>query len=113
MTGILGWDFILEHRPVGHGYSIIKTEKDTPFFAPDTTLKGHEFHYSRPIQVRGQDPGELCCTVVRGHGFDGNREGLVYKNVFGTYTHIHALTLPKWADGIVTAAEKYRERQTL
>ena len=113
MTGILGWDFILEHRPVGHGYSIIKTEKDTPFFAPDTTLKGHEFHYSRPIQVGGQDPGELCCTVVRGHGFDGNREGLVYKNVFGTYTHIHALTLPKWADGIVTAAEKYRERQTL
>lgn len=106
MAGILKWKFITGKRPVGHGYSVIRTVRDTPFFPEDTVIKGHEFHYSRPEPAGDRVDGEdFCsCTVVRGNGFRDGEEGVCRKNVFGTYTHVHVLDNPGWAEGLVRAA---------
>jgi hypothetical protein len=32
----------------------------------------------------------------------------VFKNIFGTYTHIHALERPEWATRLVKIAIEYR-----
>ncbi len=109
MTGVLNWSFVTGRRPVGHGYTILKALRDTPFFEKDRELRGHEFHYSRPEPGPDRRVGEdqCVCEVVRGHGFSGEMEGVCLKNVFGTYTHIHALDNQWWAEGLVRAAMRY------
>jgi len=107
MVGAIGWDFIVGKRPVGHGYTSLEVTSSNPFYEVGTILRGHEFHYSRPVPVDGEDPGRLSCHVLRGHGFDKRLEGLVFKNTFGTYTHVHALGNPEWAICMTKAAMQY------
>ncbi len=108
MVGAIGWDFIVGERPIGHGYTILEVTSPNPFYDVGTRLRGHEFHYSRPVPAGRGNQGRLTCRVVRGHGFDRGLEGLVFKNIFGTYTHVHALGSPEWAIHIVRAAMQYR-----
>ena len=37
-------------------------------------------------------------------------DGLCYKNVLATYTHLHALGSPEWADGLVKKAYSYKKK---
>lgn len=108
MAGVIGWDFVVGEKPVGHGYSALEVFSQNPFYDVGTILRGHEFHYSRPVLVDKEKSGKLSCRVVRGHGFDGQLEGIVFKNIFGTYTHIHALVRPEWAIRLVNIAIEYR-----
>jgi hypothetical protein len=34
---------------------------------------------------------------------------VVTKNVFGSYTHLHALATPEWATGLLQAARQYAD----
>jgi len=108
MAGAIGWDFVVGEKPVGHGYSALEVISQNPFYSIGTIIRGHEFHYSRPVLVDKGNSGKLSCRVVRGYGFDGKHEGIVFKNVFGTYTHIHALEHPEWATRLVKIAIEYR-----
>ncbi len=116
MTGILSWDFRVHKKPAGHGYTILEVVKQTPFFRRGTILKGHEFHYSVPEPGHGASPchnpsdgdERLTCRVRRGNGFSNGMEGITTKNVFGTYTHVHAIGHPDWGKNIVRAATAYR-----
>ncbi|MFC1628449.1 cobyrinate a,c-diamide synthase [Gemmatimonadota bacterium] len=107
MAGILPIDFTFSTRPRGHGYVELETVSDNPFFAPGETHRGHEFHYTG---VEGTSYNELLFAfrVLRGHGFDGKRDGLCYRNVLATYTHLHALGSTTWAPALVRAATRYR-----
>ncbi|RJR37243.1 MAG: cobyrinate a,c-diamide synthase [Deltaproteobacteria bacterium] len=108
MVGIFPYEFVMGKKPQGHGYTILEVDRDNPFFAPGTLLKGHEFHYSR-IQPEPGPQENLVFTVNRGAGLGGQREGLVYHNVLATYTHLHTLGSPQWAAGIVRRAREYRQ----
>lgn len=115
MTGILSWKFVTGERPVGHGYAVVKTLSDTPFFKEGEEIKGHEFHYSKPSPVEKGDTaairerqGVCSCKVIRGHGFWDGMEGVVRKNVFGTYIHLHVLGNQDWALRLVEAAIKFK-----
>ena len=48
--------------------------------------------------------------MVKGFGLDGLGDGIVYKNVLATYTHLHALGTPGWAQSLVEQAERYKIR---
>ncbi len=107
MAKIFPITFGLQKRPQGHGYTIFEVEKSNPYFAVGCTLKGHEFHYSRAIKLR-DDRISLVFRVKRGYGLDGKRDGLCYKNVLATYSHIHALGTSEWADALVRLAIAYK-----
>jgi len=109
MCGVLPLDVVVEDKPQGHGYTLMRALKGNPFFPEDSCIKGHEFHHSRVVNI-----GEglhYSYKVVRGQGIDGKHDGLVYRNVFATYNHIHAMANPQWAPRFVALAESYR-RQT-
>ncbi len=107
MVGAIDYDFLVEKRPQGHGYTILKVERPTPFYEEGFTLKGHEFHYSRPIKVNTPPKTVLSCSVMRGHGFDGKEEGVLYKNLFATYTHVHALQQKDFGIRLTRVAASY------
>ncbi len=108
MTGVLPIVFGLSKKPQGHGYTISEVDGKNPYFKVGTELKGHEFHYSKVLQWGGKDK-DMVLSTKRGTGFTNKRDGICYKNVFATYTHIHAIGTPAWADAMVRAAEKYKK----
>ncbi|MFC2171914.1 cobyrinate a,c-diamide synthase [Acidobacteriota bacterium] len=109
MAGVLPIDVIVEKRPQGHGYAEVEVDRETPFFEMGTVFRGHEFHYSR---VRNADEGTATgFRVLRGTGcFDG-RDGILNRNVFAGYTHIHAGGSPEWARSILRAARSYHRQK--
>ncbi len=107
MVGLLPLDSQMESKPQGHGYTIMEANSDQNWFAEETEIKGHEFHNSRVINL---DPYvKFGLNVKRGHGIDGQHDGICYKNVFAAYNHIHALGCPEWAERMVTLAVSYNQ----
>ena len=109
MAGVLPIVFGFSKRPQGHGYTIITVERENPYFAVGAEIRGHEFHYSRVLKWMGNDSDLVFC-MKRGAGFINKKDGVCYKNVLATYTHIHALGTPFWADALVQNAISYRNK---
>ncbi len=108
MAGILPVVFGFSKRPQGHGYTIVRVEKENPYFSTGTTLLGHEFHYSSVKQWKGGEEN-LAFSMARGSGFIDGKDGVCVNNVLATYTHIHALGTPAWALALVKIAYQFRQ----
>jgi cobyrinic acid a,c-diamide synthase len=50
--------------------------------------------------------------MKRGQGISGKNDGICYKNVLATYTHLHAYGAPEWAAGLVRQALLYRQERS-
>ncbi len=96
-VGVFPVVYELHRRPQGHGYTLLEVDRDNPLFPKGIRLKGHEFHYSGVVDWGGEDP-RFACTVKKGYGFDGSREGLWVRNVYATFSHLHALGDSHWVE---------------
>ena len=110
MSGIFPLTFCLEKKPQAHGYTILEITGENPFYTKGTVLRGHEFHYSRVIDREMKDGTHFSFLMKRGQGIIDKMDGLCYKNVLATYTHLHALGSPEWADGLVKQAYSYKKK---
>jgi cobyrinic acid a,c-diamide synthase len=108
MVGILPVAFDFFKRPQGHGYTIVKVEGQNPYYEVGTEIRGHEFHYSR-VSKRDSRKSDLVFRMQRGTGIETDRDGIVYKNVLATYTHVHALGTPGWAPALIRNAIKFQK----
>jgi len=108
MAGVIPADVELCQKPQGHGYVSIEVNRENPWLPVGLKFWGHEFHYSKLTQS-----GELnfAYRIRRGHGIDGREDGIIYKNMLGTYTHLHSLGVSLWADAFVSLALRERQRQ--
>jgi cobyrinic acid a,c-diamide synthase len=101
MAAVLPFEVEVAPAPQGHGYTELLVDRSNPFFPIGTRLRGHEFHYSR-IVLHG-DPPPTACLVSRGAGCFSGRDAVLQDNVWATYTHLHALATPEWAEGLLGA----------
>ena len=114
MAGIFPLVFSLEKKPQAHGYSVVEVVKNNPFYPQGTILRGHEFHYSKPhTMIEEMNSFSYAFRVDRGQGIHGKMDGICYKNVLATYTHLHAFGAREWVVGIVKQATEFRERKAL
>ena len=111
MVGVLPVSFDFYPRPQGHGYTVVTVENENPFYEVGTEIRGHEFHYSRVLHWTGDDK-DLIFRMQRGVGITKDKDGICYKNVLATYTHIHSLGTPLWADALVANAMAYKKKTT-
>jgi cobyrinic acid a,c-diamide synthase len=109
MAGVLPVVFGFSKKPQGHGYTVVTVEQENPYFKVGSEIKGHEFHYSKVLEWRGTDK-DLAFAMKRGAGFIHKRDGVCYKNVLATYTHIHSLGTLSWAGAMVRNATAYKKR---
>jgi len=107
MAGVLPIVFGMQKKPLAHGYAILEVVRENPYFEQGNAYKGHEFHYSKVLEI-DQDEPWFAFGVKRGRGIVDNKDGICYKNVLASYTHLHAIGSPAWADGMVRCAGKYR-----
>jgi cobyrinic acid a,c-diamide synthase len=109
MAGVLPVVFGFSKKPQGHGYTVFRVEGENPYFEVGTELRGHEFHYSRVIECHG-DGRDPVFSMIRGTGFLAEKDGVCYKNVLATYSHLHALGTPHWASAMVQNALCYKKK---
>ena len=110
MVGALPLTCVMEKKPQGHGYTVLEVTDQNPYYPVGKTLRGHEFHYSRPLlnEVEGIRP---VFRVHRGRGLDGEKDGLVKKNLLATYTHLHAAGNELWGKSLFRAALSSKTRR--
>ncbi|WP_173083925.1 cobyrinate a,c-diamide synthase [Fundidesulfovibrio magnetotacticus] len=117
MAGVFPLATTLCDRPQGLGYAEAVVSAPNPFHPVGTTLRGHEFHYSRCIPRSSYtghgDPPVMALRMERGAGMLHGMDGAVMGNTFAAYTHIHALGAPHWAVNFVRAAQAAREGAAL
>ena len=109
MADVLPVVFGFFKKPQGHGYTIVAVDQKNPYFDIGTEIRGHEFHYSKVLKWRGTD-NDMAFAMKRGAGFLNKRDGVCYKNVLATYTHIHALGTTSWAGALVRNAMAFKKR---
>lgn len=107
MAGLIPSVIEICKKPQGHGYVEIEVVQENQFFPVGKVLRGHEFHHS---MLTDTDALECAFHVRRGTGIDGLKDGIIYKNLFASYTHLHALGTPEWAGAFVSSALQYKNR---
>jgi len=103
MVGVIPAEVQVSEKPEGHGYVIAEVIEENPLFPIGLTIPGHEFHHSKLSIKNGV---KFAYQIRRGHGIDGKRDGVLYKNLFAAYTHLHALGTPCWAEAFVSLAAR-------
>ena len=106
MVGTIPAEVQLSQSPQGHGYVVAEVVKENPLFPIGLTVRGHEFHHSSLFHLNGVN---LAYSIKRGHGMDGKADGVTYKNLFASYTHLHALGTPEWAECFMSLVLKKKK----
>lgn len=108
MVGVIPADIVMHARPVGRGYVQLRETGRGPWPRPaaDAPIRAHEFHYS---SVENLAPGvEFAYQVERGHGIDGRHDGIVYKNLLASYTHLRDVAGNRWAARFVDFIRRHK-----
>uniref|UniRef100_A0A7V5XG27 Hydrogenobyrinic acid a,c-diamide synthase (Glutamine-hydrolyzing) n=1 Tax=Thermodesulfobacterium geofontis TaxID=1295609 RepID=A0A7V5XG27_9BACT len=111
MSKVLPIKFIVERFPQGHGYVIAKIKEKNPYFELGASIKGHEFHYSKPLEINFNKDIKFVFELEKGTGFDGKLDGILYKNLLATYTHIHVFSVKCWAINFLKKAKEFKEQK--
>ena len=99
MVGVIPADIVMHARPVGRGYVHLRETGRGPWSptpaAAKSSIRAHEFHYS---SVENLSPDlTFAYEVERGHGVDGRHDGIVYKNLLASYSHLRDVEGCPWA----------------
>ena len=105
MAGVFPLQMELTKKPQGHGYTRARVVQDNPFHPLGSEFVGHEFHYSR-CNIENHPDFVYCLQLSKGNGVGDGKDGLIFKNTFACYTHLHALSVQGWAERFVQACEE-------
>jgi len=111
MAGVIPADVVMCERPQGRGYVRLRETGASPWPASEgapAEIAAHEFHYSRLENVAPNL--DYAYRVLRGHGIDGSRDGVVYKNLLASYTHLRDAGGNHWTRRFVAHVRACRDR---
>ena len=109
MVGVIPGDIHMHDKPVGRGYVMLAPTAAHPWpdANPENVLRAHEFHYSSienlPPETR------FAYTVKRGHGVDGQRDGIIINHLLASYTHLRATADCDWPARFVSYVRQCRQ----
>ena len=98
MVGAIPADILMHERPVGRGYVHLRETGGglwpRPHAEQPALIHAHEFHYSS-VENLAPD-AQFAYRVERGHGIDGRHDGIVYKNLLASYSHLRDVAGNHW-----------------
>ena len=100
MAGVIAADTTMHEKPCGRGY--VKLEENTQSSLwplsnnPTALIHAHEFHYSCIDGLPKNS--EYAYTVKRGSGIDQQNDGLIYKNLLASYSHLRNTRATPWVE---------------
>lgn len=104
MVGALPFDTIMTSRPQGRGYVHLRETGQGLWPLRDvsgqpTVFHAHEFHHSQVINLPTHLP--FAYEVLRGHGLDGQHDGIIYKNTLASYAHLRDVENNRWTQRFI------------
>ena len=110
MVGAIPGDAVMHDRPVGRGYVQLEETADFPWPGLDEPQParrlGHEFHHSSlenlPTSVR------FAYRVQRGHGVDGQHDGVCVHNLLASYAHLRHTGGNRWPQRFLAFVRRAR-----
>jgi cobyrinic acid a,c-diamide synthase len=112
MAGVIPADAVMGDRPQGRGYVRLRETGSAPWphdGPGPREIPAHEFHYSRLEHLDGD--WTFAYDMLRGHGIDGRHDGVVYKNLLASYSHLRDVAGNHWARRFVAHVAACRERR--
>nr|MBX2839129.1 cobyrinate a,c-diamide synthase [Gammaproteobacteria bacterium] len=100
LAGVINGTIRMRKKPVGRGY-IQLAELD----APDHPFWAHEFHHS---EVVFDSPPEFVYRVKRGHGIDGQHDGVRVHNAIASYAHFRQSASTPWIDNFLARVREQK-----
>ncbi|MES9855230.1 MAG: cobyrinate a,c-diamide synthase [Sedimenticola sp.] len=102
MVGAIPGDIVMYERPQGRGYVRLRERSESPWPklpGQSSEIAAHEFHYSA---LENLDKGvKFAFEVMRGTGIDGTNDGVIYKNLLASYTHMRDVGGNHWTQRFV------------
>jgi len=107
MVGVIPADTVMHERPQGRGYVRLAETADMPWRdATGGEVLAHEFHYSTLENLDGDF--RYAYEVQRGTGIDGRHDGLIYRNLLASYTHLRDVESNHWVRRFVDFVRRHR-----
>jgi cobyrinic acid a,c-diamide synthase len=107
MVGAIPGDAVMHARAVGRGYVRLRETAAMPWQPAGSAIQGHEFHHST---LTAMDPDlRFAYEVQRGHGVDGQRDGIVVHNLLASYSHLRSDAGTHWAPRFVDFVRRTRD----
>ena len=114
MVGAVPGDIVVDDRPQGRGYVRLENTGKSLWpsasregRSPGTGIPAHEFHYARLVNL--SDDAEYAYRVLRGHGIDGQHDGLLVGNIQAGFAHHRNKGANPWVSRFVAFV---REKST-
>ncbi|MCK4744096.1 MAG: cobyrinate a,c-diamide synthase [Sulfuriflexus sp.] len=105
MVGIIPGDTLMHEKPQGRGY--VKITESNEFIWPtlestsSVSHQAHEFHYSSLEHFKLNEEFRPAYTMKRGHGINGEYDGIMYKNMLACYTHQRNVDSNPWVERFI------------
>lgn len=111
MVGVIDADAVMYPRPQGRGYGRLREATSHPWSGLKTAaaLSAHEFHYSGLESIASDTV--FAYQVERGHGVDGQHDGIVYKNLLANYMHLRDAGENHWVTRFVDHVRKCKQNR--
>jgi len=107
MVGLLQGRTIMT-RSLTLNYTEAQTIRDNTLTELGQQLRGHEFHYSKMIDV--PEDATFAYLMKRGVGIDGRHEGWMEYSLLASYMHLHFGHDVKLAKKFIETCREYRRR---
>ena len=104
MVGAVQGDAVMNARPQGRGYTRMKALGG--MWEAGTEVLAHEFHYARVDNLPGNT--EFAYAVLRGHGIDGQNDGVMAHNMLAGFCHLRHSKATPWAARFVEFVRQKR-----
>lgn len=109
MVGVVPADAVMHQRPQGRGYTAFRNTERHPWPGNPETHAAHEFHYARLENTDG--PLTFARRIVRGHGVDGDHDGIVMHNLLAGFCHLRATGSMPWVARFVDFVRMHKVRK--
>ena len=101
MVGAIPTDVVMHRRPRGRGYVVLEPTGDAPWTPlAKGPVHAHEFHHST-LENLAESDWRYAYRVRRGHGIDGERDGIVIGSLLASYGHLRDVEGCRWAERFV------------
>jgi len=112
MAGVIPGDIVMHDIPQGRGYVRLQETGDGlwPKIENETEntddIPAHEFHYSSLENLEGKPA--FAYRVMRGHGIDGQRDGIVMHNLLACYAHLRDVQANHWTRRFTSFVRRHK-----
>lgn len=105
MVGIIPACTMMEKKLQAMGYVEVKAIQDNLLLKKGQQARGHEFHYSRLVNLKADN---FTYQVSGGKGVSGRLAGYQYKNLLASYIHLHFGNNPDLAKNFLNSCLHYK-----